>query len=159
MLQNELQAKLKQADEGYYTGVEGTVWYLRQIDGRYIQFKCKPETIEAIHFSAGAGGLSKNIILATCWNGFENADIVTVDLIKQLLQEEFDALIIEAHHYLIEKCVDFVNREAEFRNKVMDEYKKTGMNILVNKVEIMRHLSTLFPKDKMKKIYSIIKNG
>ncbi len=155
-LQKELEAGLKQADEGYYSGVEGTVWYMHLPDGRCIQMKCKPETIEAIHFSAGAGGLSKNIIIATCWNGFENADVITVELIKQLLLEEFDSLIIEAHHYLIEKCVEFVNKEAEFRSKVVSEYKTTGMNILLNKRDVMRLLSEKFPKDKMKKVYSII---
>lgn len=156
LLQKELQAGLKQEDEGYYSGVEGTVWYMHLPDGRCIQMKCKPETIEAIHFSAGAGGLSKNIILATCWNGFENADVITVELIKQLLLEEFEPLIIEAHHYLIEKCVAFVNEEAEFRNRVISEYKATGMNLLTNKRDVMRLLSEKFPKTKIKKVYSII---
>ncbi len=155
-LRKELEAGLKQEEEGYYSGIEGTVWYMHLPDGRCIQLKCKPETIEAIHFSAGAGGLSKNIILATCWNGFENAEIITVDLIKQLLLEEFDSQIIETHHYLIDKCVGFVNKEAEFKNKVVTEYKATGMNILLNKRDVMKRLSGKFPKDKMKKVYSII---
>lgn len=158
-LQRELQAGLKQEDEGYYSGMEGTVWYLHFTDGRCIQEKCKPETIEAIHFSAGAGGLSKNVILATCWNGFENADVITVDLIKQLLLEEFETPVIETRHYLIERCVDFVNQEAEFRARVMAEYKATGMNLLLQKAEVMRQLSPQFPKNKMKKVYSIIANG
>lgn len=156
LLRKELQAGLKQGDEGCYSGIEGTVWYMHLPDGRCTQMKCKPETVEAIHFSAGAGGLSKNIILATCWNGFENAEVITVELIKQLLLEEFDSLVIEAHYYLIEKCVDFVNKEAEFRNKVASEYKATGMNILLNKRDVMRQLSEKFPKDKIKKVYSII---
>ncbi len=155
-LQKELQAGLKQEDEGYYSGIEGTVWYMHLPDGRCVQLKCKPETIEAIHFSAGAGGLSKNIILATCWNGFENAETITVDLIKQLLLEEFEVPIIEAHHYFIEKCVAFVNDEALFRNTVVLAYKITGMNILLNKQDIMHKLSEQFPKNKMRKVYSII---
>jgi len=155
-LRNELQAGLKQEDDEHYSGVEGTVWYMHLPDGKCIQLKLKPETIEAIHFSAGAGGLSKNIILATCWNGFENANVITTKLIKQLLLEEFEPLVIEAHNQLIGKCVDFINKEAEFRNKVVSEYKATGMNILLNKRDIMRQLSEKFPKDKMKKVYSII---
>ncbi|MDI6791795.1 MAG: hypothetical protein QME81_02845 [bacterium] len=154
--QKELEANLKQEEEGYYSGLEGTVWYLHLIDGRCLQIKCKPETIETIHFSAGAGGLNKNIVIATCWNAFENVDTLTIDFVKQLLIEEFQPEIVEANHYLIERCVGFVTREAEFRNRVLDEYRALGMSILLNKREVMRSLSAKFPKQQMKKVYSII---
>lgn len=155
-LQKELQDGLIQEDEGYYSGMEGTVWYLHTTDGRCIQLKCKPETIEAIHFSAGAGGLAKNAIIATCWNAFENVDTLTPDFIKQLLLEEFKPEVIESKHYLIERCIAFVTREAEFRSRVLVEYRATGLNILLNKVDIMRQLSAKFEKSQMKKVYSII---
>ena len=155
-LQKELQDNLKQEEEGYYSGVEGTVWYLHSHDGRCIQLKCKPETIEAIHFSAGAGGLAKNAIIATCWNAFENVETLTIDFIKELLLEEFKPEIIEAKHCLIGKCVAFVTKEAEFRERVLGEYRTTGMNILLNKRYVMRRLSEKFAKNEMKKVYSII---
>lgn len=158
-LRRELQDGLKQEDEGYYSGMEGTIWYLHTPDALCIQLKCKPETIEAIHFSAGAGGLAKNVIIATCWNAFENVDVLTIDFIKKLLLEEFKPEIIEAKHYLIEKCMNFVIGEAEFRESVLKEYKATGMNILLNKVDIMRQLSTKFERNKMKKVYSIIRGS
>jgi len=151
----ELQSTLKAEEENYYSGIEGSVWYMHLQDGRCLQLKCKPETIEDIHFSSSEG-LSKNVVLATCWNGFENADVITVDLIKQLLLEEFDKRIIESKHYLIERCVNFVNKEAEFKNLVKHEYEKTGMNIILQKREVMRALSAKFPRDKMKKVYNII---
>lgn len=155
-IQKELEANLKQEEEGYYSGMEGTVWYLHLIDGRCLQIKCKPETIETIHFSAGAGGLNKNIVIATCWNAFENVDTLTIDFVKQLLIEEFQPEIVEANHYLIERCVGFVTREAEFRNRVLDEYRALGISILLNKREVMRSLSAKFSKQQMKKVYSII---
>jgi len=157
-LQKTLEAGLKQEEEGYYSGTEGTVWYLKTLDGRYIQLKCKPETIEMIHFSAGAGGLGKNTIIATCWNSYENTDEPTVDFVKELLLEEFKPEIIEAHHYLIEKCLDFVKGEQQFRQDVLSEYKKIGKNILVDKVSVMRAMSTKFEKARMRKVYGIIKD-
>jgi len=155
LLRAELQTTLKQQEEGYYSGTEGAVWYLHFPDGKCIQMKCKPELVEAIHFSAGAG-LGKNIIIATCWNAFENTDSPTIEFIKQLLLEEFKPEIIEANHYLIERYLNYVMGEAEFRDKVMIEYQKTGMNILLNKADVMRRLSDKFPRDKMKRVYSII---
>lgn len=155
-LQKELEAKLKPEEDGHYSGTEGTVWYLHTPDGKCLQLKNKPETIEAIHFSAGAGGLCKNAVITTCWNAFENTDTLTIEFVKQLLLEEFDPRIIEANHDLIENCVTFVTNEARFREQVIAEYKAIGKNILLNKQEIMRALSSKFDRKKMRKVYGII---
>ncbi len=157
-LQKEFQDKLEQQEEGHYSGMEGCVWYLHMPDGRCIQQKMKPETIESIHFSQGAG-LSKNIIVATCWNALENTDDPTIEFVSQLLQEEFDAHVIEANHHLIDKCIAFVMDEVEFRDNVLTEYKATGMNILLNKADVMRQLSAKFQKNQIKKVYSIIRGS
>ncbi len=154
-LQRELQDGLKQEEEGYYSGKEGAVWYLHTPDKRCIQLKCKPETIEAIHFSAGCG-ISKNVVIATCWNAFENTDTPTIEFIKQLLLEEFKPEVVEAKHYLIERCLDFVIAEAKFREQIVADYKAMGKNILLDKAEIMRELSTKYKKEQMRKVYSII---
>lgn len=151
----KLEAGLTKEEEGRYSGIEGTVWYLHTPDGLCIQLKCKPETIEAIHFAAGAG-LSKNAAIATCWNAFENVDILTVDFVKQLLLEEFEQRIIDDNTQLIESAVAFVTEEANFRQTVLKEYRSTGMNILTHKVEVMRLLSTKFPRYRMKRVHSII---
>ena len=157
-LQKELQDKLIKTEGDYYKGMEGTVWYLHTLNGRCIQLKCKPETIEAIHFSAGKG-ISKNVILATCWNALENTDNLTVDFIKQLLQEEFKPEVVEANHYLIESCIEIVTKEMIFKTEVLNKYKSTGKNILLEKREVMRELSQYFPKNKMKRVYSYIAGG
>lgn len=156
--QKELQAKLKELDDGYYSGMEGTVWYLHTPDGKCIQLKNKPETIEIIHFAQGLG-ISKNSIIATCWNAFENTDTLTLDFIAQLLLEEFPQHQIDANHILINKCIQYVTEEAQFKAGVLNAYKTTGMNILLQKVDVMRQLSSKFPKSKMKKVYSIITKG
>ena len=51
-------------------GTEGRVWYMRTLPGDVVMFKCKPESVEQIHFAAGAG-LSKNIVRATAYNVLE----------------------------------------------------------------------------------------
>jgi len=157
-LQKRLNSGLKMVEDEKYRGVEGAVWYLHTLDNRCVQLKCKPEIIEAIYWSQGVG-ISKNSILATCWNAFENTDELTIKFIKQLLLEEFPAEKIEANHYLIEKCIDIVTNEAQFRARVLEAYKATGMNILLQKIDVMRQLSRQFPKDKMKKVYSVIVNN
>jgi hypothetical protein len=153
--QKELQDKLTQPEEGYYCGMEGTVWYLHTPDGKCVQLKCKPEAIEAIHFAQGVG-ISKNSIIATCWNAFENTDTLTSEFIEQLLLEEFPQHQIEANHILIQRCIIFVTEESNFKKEVLETYKQTGMNILLQKADVMRQLSSKFPKNKMKKVYSII---
>jgi len=155
-LQRKLQGELSQEEEGHYSGNEGAVWYLKTPDGRCIQYKCKPEMIEAIHFSAGAGGLSKNVILATCWNAFENEDSPSVGFIKTLLVEEFKPEIVEAHHYQIESCLEFVKKEQEFRSNVLEAYKSTGKSILLQKREVMKEIAPNFPREKMGKVYAVI---
>lgn len=117
---------------------------------------CKPETIEAIHFSAGVKGINKNVILSTVWNALENVDVLTVDFVKQLLLEEFKPALVEAAHYQIEKCIVFVTDELEFRQKVLTSYRQLGMNINLQKGEVMRALSNKFEKNKMSKVYSTI---
>jgi len=157
-IQKELQEKLSPQEDGYYSGMEGNVWYLHMPEGRCVQLKLKPETIEAIHFAQGAG-ISKNSVIATCWNAFENTDTLTVDFIKELLLEEFPQHKVEANMGLIERCIEYVMQEAQFRAEVMDAYRATGMNFLLQKADVMRRLSEKFSKCKMKKVYSILARG
>ena len=69
-----------------------------------------------------------------------------------MLLEEFKLELIESSHYTIEKCVEFVINQLEFRDKVLDEYHALGMNILVDKSNVMRALSTKFEKKEMQKV-------
>jgi hypothetical protein len=154
--QKKLEASLVKQEGEYYTGDEGAVWYLKTLDNRTLQLKCKPGTIEAIHFSAGAGGLGKNTIIATVWNALENTDDLTIEFVKQLLLEEFKPEVIEAKTYLIQECIEYVKNESEFRHKVLEDYKTIGININLDKRSVMRQISTKYPKDKMGKVYSII---
>lgn len=154
-LQKKLEGNLRKLDNDTYAGIEGAVWYLQTVDKRTIQYKCKPETIEIIHFSQGAG-ISKNSILATCWNALENVEKLTVDFIKQLLTEEFEAVKIEANHYLIESCINIVEQSLAFRERVLTEYKATRLDIHLDKVAVMRKMSKKFERNEMSKVYTTI---
>jgi hypothetical protein len=156
-IQKDLEGNLRKIDNDTYAGAEGAVWYLQTLEGRTLQFKCKPETIEVIHFSQGKG-ISKNSILTTCWNALENVDRITVDFIKQLLAEEFDAIKIEANHYLISECIAIVEKTLAFRDRVLTEYRKLEMDIHIDKVAVMRKMSEKFDRGEMSKVYTTIMN-
>ena len=149
----DMEAGLKPVEENYYAGDEGAVWYLLSHDGRCIQYKCKPESIETEHWK---GGMSKNSVIATCWNAYENTDELTVALIEQLLLEEFDARSIELGRNMIEECIAFVAGEMVFRTRVLEAYRATGLNVLLDKAGTMRALSEQFARSEMKKVHSLI---
>lgn len=152
--QKELEGGLKEVDGDNYRGQEGEVWYLLTEDGLWHQYKCKPETIEAIHWAAG--GIGKNIIRATCQNAFENWDRPTVENIVSLLLEEFDLHKVEKAHYAIQKYLGEEIEQQEFREKVLEEYYTLGISLLEDKVTVMRALSNKFPKDKMGRVYNAV---
>ena len=156
-IQKQLEKGLRKLGDETYAGIEGTVWYLQTIERRTIQYKCKPETIEIIHFSQGKG-ISRNSILATCWNALENTDRLTVDFIKQLLLEEFEAPKVEANHYLIESCIKVVEDALAFRDRVLSEYRAVGVDIKLDKVAVMRKMSEKFERNEMSKVYTAIMN-
>ncbi len=153
-IQTELNDNLKQKGDNYI-GIEGTVWYLHTHDGKCVQYKCKPDIIEAIHMAASKG-LNKNVILATCWNALENIDVLTHDFVEKLLLEEFKPDEIYRSQQRIENCINIVNDEINFREKVLEEYKKLETDIAVKKIEVMRALSNKFPREKMGKVYKTI---
>lgn len=141
-------------DDGYYVGQEGEVWYLLTEDGMWHMFKCKPETIEMIHWSQG--GIGKNIIMATCENALENWDTPTVTNVKELLLEEFQQHDIDQVHYRIQGYLDEVIERHMLMDTVMKSYKALEMNILTDKREVMRKLSEQYDRRQMRKVYRII---
>lgn len=155
MAQLNMNDALKETEDGY-KGEEGEVWYIKTLDGKWSMVKCKPEIIEKIHFAAG--GPDKNTILATCYNVFENFDELNFENVKLLLSEEFPEKTINDKKDLILSCIDQINSEMEFKDKIVNQYKKLNLNIFENKVEVMRHFSTLYPKTLMRKIYNILQS-
>jgi hypothetical protein len=94
-LARDIMNKTLKHDDTKYIGIEGQVWYLHLENGRCRQIKCKPEIIEAIHFSQGTGGINKNSIITTCYNAYENVEVLTYDFVKNLLLEEFSPEVVD----------------------------------------------------------------
>ncbi len=154
--QRELEEDLQETEGGLYTGQEGAVWYLKKAsDGRTVQVKLKPGTIEEIHWANDA--MTKNAILTTCRNAFENTDEPTVEFINQLLTEEFTGDKVQENQELITRCLSFVVEDMTFRATVLEAYRATGKAIeIVGKAEVMRDLSHHFQQREMKRVYTII---
>jgi hypothetical protein len=83
-------------------------------------------------------------------------DALTVEYVSQLLLEEFEQHEIDNNKELIAKCIEFVTKEAVFKNEVIIDYRKIGINILKDKKAVMNTLSTKYPKVQMGKVYAII---
>lgn len=154
--QDELEKGLTETEDGY-RGQEGEVWYLLDESRIWNLYKLKPETIEAIHWSAG--GIGKNILAATIENAFESWETPTVENIKELLLEEFLAPEIEKVHYGIVRQLERAIENHKFVVEVLEKYKILGLSIITQKRETMQAMSSLYPKGQMSKVFSTIYNS
>jgi hypothetical protein len=142
-------------DGGAVRGTEGRVWYMRTLAGDVVMFKCKPESVEQIHFAAGAG-LSKNVLKATAYNVLETDAEVTSEGVAALLLEEFSEEEIERNRPLIALVVEEVREEVAFREYVLSLFDPLGLDLVTQKSEVMRALAKHFPRERMKKVYALL---
>lgn len=141
-------------DEGFIEGSEGFVWYLRDITDKVRQYKCKPESVESIHWSSS--GMSKNAITTTIINAYENSSDVTYEAVKELLMEEFDERVIEARRDLVLRLMGEVEHRIKFRENVLKLYGDLNLDLRADKVGTMRAMSQYFKKEEMRKVYNQI---
>lgn len=154
-LRGALEAK-NSRDGDKIVGSEGLVWYITEASGRVSLWKCKPESVEEIHW---AGNINKAAVLATCWNALETADRLTFDVLKPLLLEEYQAADIAAYRKHIDDCIGHVQGEADFRCTVQgayDEVKASGITLEADKGGVMRALAAKFDAKQMKRVYSAL---
>jgi hypothetical protein len=153
----DMEQRNRPTDEDKLMGIEGTVWYVQEPGGRMTMWKCKPESVEAIHW---AGGINKEAVLATCWNLLETQDVLSYETLLPLLLEEYTIEEIEHFRPHIDDCIRQVHAALEYRDRVLAEYRKIGLSIHTHKAEVMRALSPHFRRDEMKKVHAIlIKHG
>jgi len=149
----QMEQRNKPAEEEKLTGIEGTVWYVEEPGGRVSLWKCKPESVEAIHWALG---INKKAVIATCWNFLETSDDLRYETLLPLLAEEYEPRDIEAFRLHIEECIRQVRHEFEFKEHVLEEYAKLGIAIDADKAGVMRALSQQFARNEMKKVYALI---
>ncbi|MDE0212958.1 MAG: hypothetical protein OXN22_02640 [Deltaproteobacteria bacterium] len=152
-IRERLERGNRAVDDGKIAGVEGAVWYVRTRDGATVLFKCKPESVEEVHW---VGGINKAAVIATCWNLFESQDVLTWETLYPLLAEEYADDEIEAFRTCIDECIVAVCAEMEFKSRVLEEYRQVGIKLSEDKGEVMRRLSGKFKKQEMKKVFTLI---
>jgi hypothetical protein len=155
-LRVELEGRNTATDDEKIRGSEGAVWFVTEPGGRVTLWKCKPESVEAIHW---ATGINKVAVIATCWNALETADELTYEALLPLLLEEYQADDIEKFRPVIEEAIRQVRAEQEFRDRVRAAYEEltaTGLSITRDKAAVMRALSPKFRRDEMGRVYSAI---
>lgn len=155
-LRKKMEAGNISDPEGKIKGTEGAVWYVNSPSGAVSMWKCKPESVEQIHW---ATGINKEAVRATCWNLLESSDNLSYETLFPLLLEEYQADDIEKFRPHIEKCVEAVSREQEFRVTVKSAYdvlRGEGLDIRKDKSAVMRALSRQFPRDQMTKVYTAL---
>ena len=152
-----LRAQLEQGnravEDGRIAGIEGAVWCVEAQDGSVTLLKCKPESVEAIHWAVG---INKAAVLATCRNLLETQDELTFETLLPLLLEEYSEEEIEGFREHVDACIRQVRSEVEYAERILAAYAATGKSIVTEKGEVMRELSKQFPRDQMKKVYSTL---
>jgi hypothetical protein len=154
-IRREKEVLLKKVEDGY-VGDEGSVWYLFTPDGNVIQYKCKPPTIEEIHWSQGAHGISFNGVVATCWNALESCDELKYEALLPLLREEWSEDEIEQNRGLVDRAIRYVRSEAEFKERVLKAYRELPEHQKKDLPTAMRSLSALFGRAEMKKVFVVV---
>lgn len=138
-------------------GMEGTVWYahIDTIGDNVVQLKCIATTVEGLHH-AHCRGMSNRSIITTVFNSLENSDDLSYPFIRTLLLEEFDSRMIDANEDRVLAVIQFVKRKVEFRYKVLEEYRNIGISVLEDKAIVMRAMSQMFAKNRIREIYGIL---
>lgn len=149
----EMEARNRPTEDEKLSGTEGMIWYVEQPDLSVVLFKCKPESVEAIHWAAG---INKAAVMATCWNLLETQDELTYEALLPLLLEEYSAEEIERYRPHIDDCIRKVREALAYEERVMAAYRATGLSLRTHKAEVMRALSKQFDRGEMKRVYSLI---
>lgn len=160
ILREEMEKKNSKTAEEKIKGTEGAVWFVTSPDGKCTLWKCKPESVEEIHW---ATGINKVAVMATCWNALESSDKLDYAILEPLLLEEYQQNDIDKFRSHIEQCIAQVNSEQEFKDSVLSTYRRLvsngeliGLTFPKDKGPILRKLSMHFPKEKMSKVYSAL---
>lgn len=156
LLREEMERRNQPAGDDKLSGTEGAVWYVTEPAGRVTLWKCKPESVEAIHW---ATGINKVAVIATCWNALETADVLNYESLLPLLLEEYQPDDIEKFRANIDDALRQVNAEQAFRQRVREAYealRAQGLSLTRDKGAVMRALSGQFERGQMGHVYAAI---
>jgi uncharacterized protein (DUF2267 family) len=152
-IREEIEGGIEKLEDGKLKGSEGAVWYVTSASGEIVIFKCKPDSVEEVHWTTG---INKTAVTMTCWNLLETSDALNYEALLPLLLEDYSQEEIDKFRAHVDVCIEEVNRELAFRNRVLEEYARTGLSIAEDKAAVMRALSGKFNRGEMKKVYALI---
>lgn len=156
-LQAEADAGLERDDGlGAYRGAEGWVWYV-ETAGAWHPVKCKPATIEEIHWRSSA--LCRNAVVATAWNVLETDDVCSPERVRELLLEEYGDAEIAAAWPLVLRVSAEVNAEAERRARLRRLVRELGLDFGADPTGTMRGLAPHFQRSEARWVYATLARG
>jgi hypothetical protein len=154
-LQAEMEARNQAAGEDVYLE-EGTILMLSTVDTA-VYYKCKPPSIEEIHWTAD-NNVSKENIQQALYKMLENGydfDSGSVTDVHTMLETDFEPERIEIAAELIERVYqEFVvelQQKAWLRQLVVDSPIDPA-----DTATLMRHLSHHYPKNQMSWVYNAV---
>ena len=152
--QEEMETNLEKVNDDTYTGPEGQIWYAHTEIGDVLMFKCKPETVENIHWAISSPLIHENSIRGATYNSAESGDVNVVN-VKTLLLEEYDRVKIELSHDRIVKIVREVVGELRLRKTIKEAIDMEGIDLTSMKLQdVMRRLAPQFTKADMRDVYN-----
>jgi hypothetical protein len=154
-LQAEMEARNQAAGEDVFLE-EGTILMLSAVDTA-VYYKCKPPSIEEIHWTAD-NNVSKENIQQALYKMLENGydfDNGSITDVHTMLETDFEPERIEIAAELIERVYqEFVvelQQKAWLRQLVIDSGIDPGET-----GTLMRHLSRHYPKNQMSWVYNAV---
>lgn len=144
-------------DEVIYT--EGSVFYLIRGNGFATPFKCKPESVEKLHWMSST--IEPGAVYTTVVNALENMDYteLTVENVLPLFQEEYTEEQISRSMIRIEKAIAQVVGHIEWVQRV-----RRAADSLVGNTEqpidkgiLMKYMSDFFARTEMRQVYSALR--
>lgn len=155
--QERMEAANRAAGEGVFTQ-EGAILVLSTAETA-TYWKCKPPSIEEIHWASGAT-ISRETILQALHKMLENGYDFSpgrVEDLQAMLEADYDPREIEGAADLIQReYLDFtveMQRRAWLRQLVQD----SGLDVR-DLPNLMRHLSQHYPKREMRWVYASVKS-
>ena len=149
--QQKFEDGLTETENGF-RGQEGSVWYLQDRKTKWHMFKCKPNSIEKIHWASYP--LDINIIRATATNVLEVFDSVDYSSLCELLLEEYPKQQIELSTKRIQKVLDEFDIKTQFKERV--RLAMIGLPQDLSVTDTLRQLSKIFQKQEMSAVYQAV---
>ncbi|HRJ44095.1 MAG: hypothetical protein KJZ86_14785 [Caldilineaceae bacterium] len=155
-LQAEMESRNQAVDEGVFAE-EGAILMLSTAESATL-WKCKPPSVEEIHWAAGVGLGKTHVVQALhkmLENGYDFGAGAVADL-HTMLESDFEPTQIEYASPLVleiyNEFVDELNRQARLRQLV--EASGLGVTDLPN---LMRSLAAHYSKNQMGWVYATVK--